>query len=177
MFICKYCGVHYQTFPSICPACGAPIQMKAEDTTEKARIDKIRRVCERHLNTEFKDGECISDKRMDTLRKSFRVFPEGKEILLYCDTTPLRTGKRGFLICEDGVYWQNTWTTPTTHNFINWDTFKRRKISQTKFDLAFDKGDVIDLSGLGGKDLRDLTLKLFKQIQDVLTESSQEYSK
>jgi len=64
------------------------------------------------MNIDFKDGESIPDKRMDKIRKSFSVFPNGKEIFLYCDTTPFRTGKQGFLICEDGVYWQNSWTTP-----------------------------------------------------------------
>jgi hypothetical protein len=184
MFSCKYCGVHYQIFHSICPSCGAPVHVETEEdaTKREAQItaDKIRRICDYYLNRDFsdnrdfKDGESISDKRMDTLRKSFRIFPIGKEIFLYCDATPLRTGKRGFLICEDGVYWQNTWTTPTTRNFINWDTFKKREIAHKKFDLHLGKGDVIDMSGLGGYELREKVAKFFKQIHDLLNEQSQE---
>lgn len=178
MFICRYCGVHYQTFHSYCPSCGAPLrEAPPEKTDAQILADKIRRVCERHVSKEFKDGELISEKRMATLRKSFRVFPEGKEILLYCDTTPLRTGKRGILICEDGIYWQNTWTTPTNRNFISWETLQRREITHKKFDLDLGKGDVIDMSGLGGTDLREIVVNIFKQIQEVVLRHSQEQNR
>jgi len=102
------------------------------------------------------------------LRKSFRVFPNGKEIFLYCDTTPFRTGKEGFLICEDGVYWQNSWTTPTSRNFINWDMLKKREIVRKHYDLDLGKGDVIEMAGLGSNDLRESVAKLFKHIHDAL---------
>lgn len=176
MFTCKYCGVHYQTFHPICPSCGAPYQIEAPKTEAQTIADKIRQICEHYLNRDFsdnrdfKDGESISDKRMDIIRKTFRVFPNGKEIFLYCDTTPLRTGKRGFLICEDGVYWQNAWTTSTSHNFISWDMLKKREITHKQFDLHLGKGDAIGLAGLGGTALREKVAQFFRQIQDALNE-------
>jgi hypothetical protein len=172
MITCKYCGVHYETFLSTCPSCGAPLRSKKEEVPEptEAQIitEKIRLICDHHMNIDFKAGESIPDKRMDKIRKSFRVFPNGKEIFLYCDTTPFRTGNQGFLICEDGVYWQNSWTTPTNRNFINWDTFKKREISHKKYVLDLGKGDAIELSGLGSNALEESVVKLFKHIRDVL---------
>jgi hypothetical protein len=174
MFTCKYCGASYETFHSTCPSCGAPLQIKKEEMPDKTepqiRADKVREICDDHMNSDFKDGESIPDKRIEKLRKSFRVFPNGKEIFLYCDTTPFRTGNQGFLICEDGVYWQNSWTTPTNRNFINWDTFKGREIAHKKYDLDLGKGDVIDISGLGSNELRESVAKLFKAIRDALNE-------
>ena len=172
MVTCKYCGVHYETFRSTCPSCGAPLKIEKEEAPEKTEAqiiaEKIRQICDHHMNIDFKAGESIPDKRMDKIRKSFRVFPNGKEIFLYCDTTPFRTGGQGFLICEDGIYWQNSWTTPTNRNFINWDTFKKREISHKKYALDLGKGDAIELSGLGSNALEEVVVKLFKDIHAVL---------
>src|SRR5688572_13483104 len=172
MITCKHCGVQYETFRSTCCSCGAPLQIEKEGVPEQTEAqimaDKIRHICDDHMNIDFKDGGSIPNKRMDKIRKSFSVFPNGKEIFLYCDTTPFRTSGQGFLICEDGVYWQNSWTTPTNHNFINWDTFKRRKITHKKYNLDLGKGDAIELSGLGSNALEELVVKLFKDIHAVL---------
>ena len=174
MVTCKYCGVYYETFRSTCLACGAPLQIEKEAAPEqtKAQIiaEKIRHICDHHMNIDFKAGESIPGSRMDKIRKSFRVFPNGKEIFLYCDTTPFRTGGQGILICEDGIYWQNSWTTPTNRNFINWDTFRKREFSHKKYALDLSKGDVIELSGLGSNALEESVIKLFKHIHDVLNE-------
>jgi hypothetical protein len=172
MITCKYCGASYETFHSTCPSCGAPLKLEKEAVPEKTEAqiiaDKIREICDDHMNSDFKAGESIPENKMEKLRKSFRVFPNGKEIFLYCDTTPFRTGKEGFLICEDGVYWQNSWTTPTSRNFINWDTLKKREIAHKKYDLDLGKGDVIEMAGLGNNASREAVAKLFKAIRDAL---------
>ena len=167
MVTCKYCGASYETFHSTCPSCGAPLKPEKE---AQAIADKIREICDEHMNSDFKEGGSIPKKRMEIIRKSFQIFPEGKQIFLYCDTTPFRTGKEGFLICEDGVYWQNSWTTPTSRNFINWDTLKKREIVRKHYDLDLGKGDVIEMAGLGSNELRESVARLFKHIQDVLNE-------
>jgi hypothetical protein len=174
MITCKYCGASYETFHSTCPSCGAPLQMEkgaVPGKTEAQNIaDKIREICDDHMNSDFKGGGSIPKKRMEVLRKSFQIFPEGKQIFLYCDTTPFGTGKEGFLICEDGVYWQHSWTTPTSRNFINWETLKKREIMQKKYDLDLGKGDVIEMAGLGNNASRESVAKLFKAIRDALNE-------
>ena len=169
MITCKYCGASYETFHSTCPSCGAPLQM--DMTSEKIVAEKIRHICEEHMNGDFKAGESIPPKRLDKIKKSFSVFPNGKKIFLYCDTTPFRTGKEGFLICEDGVYWHNSWTTPTNRNFLNWETFKKREVVRKHYDLDLGKGDVIEMAELGSNALRETVVKLFKHIRDVLNES------
>lgn len=143
-----------------------------ENAEAQIIAEKIRQVCEEHMNSDFKDGESIPEKRMDRIRKSFQVFPHGKQIFLYCDTTLFRTAKEGFLICEDGVYWQNSWTTPTHRNFLNRETFKKREIVHKHYDLDLGRGDVIEMAGLGSNALRETVAKLFKHIRDVLNESN-----
>ncbi len=177
MIICKYCGIHYEVFRATCVACGVPMTIETKEAPEKTQAqfqaDRINRICDQYLNRDFKDGESISDKKMDILSRSFRIFPVGKRIFFYCDTTPFRTGKLGFLICEDGVYWQNSWTTPTNRNFLPWDIFKTREIAHIKYDLHLGKGDVIDLSALGSSGVREVVAQLFKQIHDFLNEEPQ----
>lgn len=168
MVTCNYCGVSYEEFRSSCPSCGAPLM--PEKTSEQMLAEKIREICEEHMSSDFKAGDVIPAKRMERLRKSFQVFPHGKQIFLYCDTTPFRTGKEGFLICEDGVYWQNSWTTPTNRNFLNWETFKKREIVRKQYDLDLGKGDAIEMAGLGSDTLRESVAKLFRHIQAVLNE-------
>jgi hypothetical protein len=174
MVTCKYCGASYETFHSTCPSCGAPLQREKEAAPENTEVqtiaDKIRQICDDHMISDFKAGGSIPKKRMEIIRKSFQVFPDGKQIFLYCDTTPFRTAKEGFLICEDGVYWQNSWTTPTSRNFINWDTFRKREIAHKGYNLDLAKGDVIEMSGLGSNALRESVAKLFKAIRDALNE-------
>ena len=178
MFVCKYCGVNYQTFQSICPSCSAPYQAEMEDSIEETKAktlaNKIRQVCESYLhknfseNRDFKEGELVSNKKRDVISKSFREFPIGKEIFLHCDASPIRSGKRGFLICEDGIYWQNAWTTSTNRNFLSWDVLINREITNDKFDLFLGKGDAIGLSGLGTDEVRKDVVQLFRDIQKVL---------
>lgn len=174
MITCAHCGVHYEVFRSICPSCGAPLQIEKPADSKKTEAQflaqKIRLICDDYINSDFKDGESITDKMMDKIRKSFRVFPNGKEIFFYCDTSPFRTGKQGFLICEDGIYWQNTWTTSTNRNFLAWDVFKNRELAHKQYDMELGKGDVIDVSGLGDDTLRETVVKLLKQIQNALNE-------
>jgi len=55
---------------------------------------------------------------------------------------------------------------------MNWDTFKRRKITHKKYDLDLGRGDVIDLSGLGSSALQESVTKLFKNIHDALNRQS-----
>jgi hypothetical protein len=84
MIICRHCGVHYEVFRSTCPSCGAPLQIEKPADFEKTQTqilaEKIRLICDDHINSDFKDRESITDKMMDRIRKSFRIFPNGKEI-------------------------------------------------------------------------------------------------
>lgn len=182
MVTCRYCGVYSETFRSTCPSCGAPLQMEEEvpeKTAAQVPADKIRQVCDHHMNRDFKDGESIPDKRMDKFRNSFRIFPDGKDIFLYCDTTPFRTGGEGFLICEDGVYWQNSWTTPTNRNFINWETFKNRQITLyviRPYDRLAERDEMEDAyyaSGDWRQGPREAILALIENYTDIVFEADE----
>lgn len=176
MISCHYCNASYEAFQSICSACGAPLRVDESASTEKtdAQIitEKIRRLCRQNIFmyniSMFQLGDSISEKKIRTIVKSFSVFPNGKEIYFYCDTSPLNNGKQGFMICEDGIYWQNSWFKPTKRNFLPWDRFKEREITLKKYDLDLGAGDIISLAGLGRKPLFTIVEGIFHHIQKIL---------
>lgn len=179
MISCQYCGSSYEAFQPTCAACGAPLRDSQERVNKKPQaeiIEEIRRLCRQNIilfNVGlFLDGESIPEKKLAVAQKSFNVFPNGKRIFFYCDTTALNNGKQGFMICEDGLYWQNSWVKPTNRNFLPWDKFKDREIILKHYDLSLAMGDSISLAGIGRKVLFPIIEKLFYRIQNVLKENS-----
>ena len=109
---------------------------------------------------------------MQTIKKSFSVFPNGREIFFYCDTTALNNGKQGFMICEDGVYWQNSWLKSTNRNYLPWKTFRERVIVLQHYDLSLGMGDSISLAGIGRKVLFPIIEGIFQRIQVILKKNN-----
>lgn len=136
MITCHYCGFSHEAFRPTCSVCGAPLRGEQSATTVKTEtesvLEKIQRVCRQNIIMynipTFQKGDSIPEKKLGTIIKYFTVFPNGKEIYFYCDTSPLNNGKQGLMICEDGIYWQNSWVTPTSRNFISWEKLKEREI-------------------------------------------------
>lgn len=178
MITCQYCGFSHEAFQPTCSACGAPLRTdsnKIRENSATKAIAEIRRYCCDHLRMrfikEFQVGTSIPDKKLQIIKKSFRSFPQGKEIFFYCDTSPFNNGKYGFMICEDGIYWQNHWLKPTNRNFLPWDKFKEREITLKKYDLDLGAGDSISLAGVGRQVLLEIIEKIFRRIQMILKES------
>jgi hypothetical protein len=180
MISCQYCGFSHEVFQPTCAACGAPLRAGQEKVTGKSQaevMEEIRRLCRQSIilfNVGlFMNGNSIPDKKMQNIKKSFSVFPNGREIFFYCDTTALNNGKQGFMICEDGVYWQNSWLKSTSRNYLPWKTFKERVIVLKHYDLSLGMGDIISLAGIGRKVLFPIIEKLFQRIQLALKESNE----
>jgi hypothetical protein len=178
MITCQYCGAVHEAFQPTCPACGAPLRAgpnKVTENSELKAIAEIRRYCCDHIRMhfikEFQVGAAIPEKRLQIIKKSFCEFPKGKEIYFYCDTNPFKNGKHGFMICEDGIYWQNHWLKPTNRNFLPWNKFKEREIKLEKYDLDLGAGDSISLAGLGRQVLIEIVEKIFRRIQMILREN------
>ncbi len=181
MVTCHYCGFAHEEFQPRCSACGAPLRA-GESTpiaeTETQHIaDKIKRVCRQNILmykiSTFVDGDAIPETKIRTIMKSFTVFPTGKEIYFYCDTTPLNNGKQGCMICEDGIYWKNNWYTHTNRNFLPWDKFKERAAPiLRKYDLDLGAGDIISMAGLGRKALMSVIEGIFQRIHKILNNKS-----
>jgi len=179
MITCQYCGFSHDAIQPTCAACGAPLKEGQSKVTEKNRaevIEKIRRHCRQSIILYnvglFMDGNSIPEKKMQAIKKSFLVFPNGREIFFYCDTTPLNNGKQGFMICDDGVYWQNGWLKPNDRNYLPWDKFKEREIALQKYDLLLGAGDLISLAGVGRKVLFPIIEGIFERIQFFLKETN-----
>ena len=113
MFVCQYCGMSYLEFKSLCDSCGAvlePTRKKKILSGEASSFEeKLKQICAAYEDArEFLPGSVLSAKKLRSAKKKFAAFPKDQEIVLFCDTHPLRKGKRGFIICEGGLYWQNT---------------------------------------------------------------------
>ena len=192
MITCQYCGASYKEFQTSCSRCGAaldaPQKLKEGAVAGQFReivdnfaeavgqnisttISKIRQVCEAYEDSkDFRPGESIPNNKLRSVEKAFTIFPKGKEIFLFCDTHPLNKGKRGFMVCEDGLYWQNNWATKTNRNYLSWDDFAKRELKLDHFTLVLGRGDAIGLAGLGSDEKRDKAFRLLTEIKNVLTE-------
>ena len=176
MIICQYCGTLYQEFQTTCSSCGAILKAtgKVGDKEEMHRSipAKIRQICEAYEDAkEFRPGEVISNAKLKTAEKEFTLFPKGKEIFLFCDTHPLNKGKRGFIICEDGLYWHNNWATKTNRNYLSWNDLAKREPRLNGFNgftLELGRGDAIGLSSLGSDEKREKALNLLIEIKDAI---------
>jgi predicted nucleic acid-binding Zn ribbon protein len=181
MVSCHFCGFAHEGFQPTCSACGAPLRADQSVTSGKTETEsvteKIRRVCRQNILmykiSFFVDGDSIPEKKIRTIMKSFTIFPNGRQIFFYCDTTPLNNGKQGFMICEDGIYWQNNWYTHTNRNFLPWDKFKERSgVVLRKYDLDLGAGDVISMAGLGRKAVMSVVEGIFQRIHKILNNKS-----
>lgn len=175
MITCQYCGTSYQEFRTTCSGCGASLTSKANaKTSAEAWLsipDRIRKICSMYEDAkEFIPGETIPEKKLRTAKKTFKMFPEDKEIFLFCDSHPLNKGKRGFMICDDGLYWHNSWATDTNRNYLFWGDFAKREIKLKHFTLELGRGDAIGLAGLGSDDKREKALRLLTEIKNSLEE-------
>jgi len=195
MITCQYCGASYQEFQTACSGCGAtlkaPGKLKERAVANQFRqivdgfaeavgqsaptsgVTNIRQICEAYEDAkEFRPGEAVPDAKLKTAEKEFAIFPKGKEIFLFCDTHPLNKGKRGFIICEDGLYWHNNWATDTNRNFLSWNDFAKRELKLNGFNgftLELGRGDAIGLAGLGSDEKREKALRLLTEIKNTLT--------
>ena len=174
MFICQYCGAAYTKFQSPCDSCGAVLEptrrKKSLHDEANSFEEKLRQICAVHEDArEFLPGNVLSVKKLRNAKKNFTVFPEEQVIILFCDTHPFRKGKRGFIICEDGLYWQNTWAAETNRNYLPWGEFAKRELNLKHFHLHLERGDMIGLSGLGSDEKRDKAFRLLTEIKESLT--------
>ncbi len=171
MFTCQYCRAAYSKFQTTCPNCGAVLAVDAltEFQASPSAVAFISEICEGYEDAkEFMPGDYVPAWKMKNARKVFEKFPEAAKIFLFCDTHPTEKGKRGFLVCEDGLYWHNSWAVDTNRNFLAWEDFVKRELGLDRFTLTMGRGDAIGLAGLGSNKKRDKALRLLNEIKDAL---------
>ncbi len=169
MFRCQYCGALYKEIQSSCSSCGAALTQKSEDAHQLPNDEMIELICKSYEDAkEFRPFSAISAKKLRTAKKHFEIFPSEENILLFCDTTPLDKGKRGFIICKDGLYWHNNWANETNRNYLAWEDFAKRDLKLRVFALDLGRGDTIGLAGLGSDVKREKALQLLVEIKETL---------
>ena len=175
MITCQYCGASYQEFQTSCTGCGATLKPKGKAISEGETLQsisaEIRQICEAYEDAkDFIPGDNIPEKKLRAAKKMFTVFPEEKVIFLFCDTHPLNKGKRGFIVCDGGLYWQNSWATDTNRNYLSWEDLVKRELNLKHFTIELGRGDAIGLAGLGSDVKRGKALRLLTEIKNTLTE-------
>jgi len=175
MITCQYCGASYQKFQNICSSCGARLlkngKMGNKKGTTQLTDERIRQICAAYEDAkEFRPLSALSEKKLKAAKKTFKVFPSEESIYLFCDTHPLDKGKRGFILCQDGIYWHNNWANETNRNYLAWEDFAERKLRLKGFAVDLGRGDSIGLAGLGSDIKRDKALRLLFEIQSALKE-------
>ena len=172
MIVCQYCGATYQKFQTTCSGCGAILKSKETTVTNNTALPaRIRQICEMYEDAkDFQPGNAVSEGKLRTAEKYFKVFPKDKVIFLFCDTHPFNKGKRGFIVCEDGLYWQNNWAIKTNRNYLSWDDLAIREIKLDHFTVLLGRGDAIGMAGLGSDEKRDKALRLLTEIKNTLSE-------
>ena len=95
MMTCNHCGVSFEEFQSKCPACGAPFRVSQSTITEKTeaqiKIEKVYKLCHQYTiinGRDFKDGDNIPQKKIQTITKSFKDFPNGKKFIYIAIQVP-----------------------------------------------------------------------------------------
>jgi len=171
MIVCQYCGATYQKFQTVCSGCGAILKSKETTVTNTAAPARIRLVCEKYEDAkDFQPGDAVPEGKLRTAENTFKAFPKDKAIFLFCDTHPLNKGKRGFMVCDDGLYWHNSWSTRSNRNYLSWDDFVKRELALEGFTLNLGRGDAIGLAGLGSDEKREKALRLLTEIKNTLAE-------
>ena len=171
MIVCQYCGASYQKMQPTCSACGAILKSKENSTANTALPARIRQICEAYEDAkEFRPFSALSERKLKTAKKTFTIFPSEESIYLFCDTHPLNKGKRGFILCQNGIYWHNNWANKTNRNYLAWEDFAERELKLKGFTVDLGRGDTIGLAGLGSDIKRDKALRLLTEIQSVLKE-------
>lgn len=144
---------------------------KSEEAALLLNDEKLEEICKSYEDAkEFHPFSALSEKKLKTAKKTFKVFPNEDDIFLFCDTHPLDKGKRGFILSQDGIYWHNNWATDTNRNYLAWEDFAEREPKLKGFTLELGRGDAIGLAGLGSDLKREKALRLLTEIKEALKE-------
>jgi hypothetical protein len=108
-------------------------------------VEKLNEIC---IKYEEIDSCYFSDtipiKKLKNACQSFDI-PENEKVIFLCDSTVFRSGKVGFAICENGLYWGVDWTTSTKRTKLTWEEFSKRNVELSEKRVHLDRGDYIDL--------------------------------
>ena len=173
MFTRKYCHISYEKFQSTCSSCGAVLNGSGiEGNFEDQNLPTLERI--QLLSKSY--GERypalftseVSSEKIGRAEISFEDFPTGKEIFLFCDTTPMGSGIWGFLIAEDGFYWKNEETTPTNRNYLSWDEYTKEDFQPQRRAIEFGHENVFSLAGIKRYEDREKVFQLFKELKKLI---------
>ena len=169
--ICAYCNTENQDHRSHCESCGAVLTGKetALDKQEapKAVYETLLAICEKYDANEWCNTvETFSPKKRSHAIEAFDI-PQGERVIMLYDDTLFGSNNLGFAVCESGLYWKNSWHTPTKRTKLTWEQYLQREIALNGFEIDLGRGDKISVATQGTKE-REMIAELLQQIRAAL---------
>ena len=128
------------------------------------------KLCEPYEDSEWCfTHETAAPKKIAKATESFGI-PAGEQILVLYDDTLFGSNKNGFAVCREGLYWRNSWDTPTKRTSLTWQKFIEREIKLKDNGVDFGRGDRISVTISSNTDQKQI-LAFFQDLQSLLKES------
>jgi hypothetical protein len=178
MFQCNHCGAQFLEHKTNCPDCGAlikaiplaEIDLPGRETvkTGDGLISSIRAICTGFEEIQrLRIDDTIDQKRMKTVRYEFNIPTDERVIMVYDDTL-WGNNKKGFAICQGGLYWKNDWAVETKRSFLSWQDFTERSITLDGLNISLDRGDRLGTAGAGDTKVREQIVVMLNDIKGWL---------
>ncbi|MCP4140963.1 MAG: hypothetical protein GY755_11865 [Chloroflexi bacterium] len=170
--ICAYCETRNPIENSHCLSCGAVIESSINFESKAITQDlseKILEICEKYEEYDWCHSfDTANKKKLEKAIKSFEI-PKGEKLLMLYDDTVFGSNKHGFALCREGIYWRNSWDTPTKRTKLMWKKFSERKIELKELAIELGRGDRISVS-IWDDENREKITELLLDVQALLKE-------
>ena len=75
-------------------------------------------------------------------------FAPDEKVYILIDNSILGNAKKGMVICDSGIYWNNMFATKTVKNHLGWEEFSKAQIkAHGKEAVQFEEGALYLCSG------------------------------
>ena len=149
MWICEYCETENPVDRSHCKSCGAVLKHAAslaEPENPQSVPELLLAICGKYEAHDWcNTAETISPKKLRRAMKALAI-PDGEQVIMLYDDTILGSNRRGFAVCETGLYWRNVWDTPTKRTKLTWKQYVERDIALDEFAIDLGRGDKISVA-------------------------------
>ena len=168
--VCEYCETKNPLSNSHCLSCNAVLR-GGPSPQSKAGLDSfstaVMKLCEPYEASEWCNiQETAAPKKLARATETFGI-PADEQILVLYDDTLFGSNKNGFAICREGLYWRNSWDTPTKRTSLSWEKFVERPIKLEGSSVDFGRGDQISVTASSSEDQQQI-VAFFRKLQELL---------
>lgn len=171
--VCEYCKTKNPLSNSHCLSCNGILRDNSNHLNKKGDgnfSDRVLKLCEPYEGSEwYNTVETVDPKKLARAAESFGI-PAGEQILVLYDDTLFGTNKNGFAIGTQGIYWRNSWDTPTKRTRLTWENVVEREIKLEESAVDFGRGDQISITVSSDQEQNQI-VTFFRELQTLLKEA------